>query len=999
MHARTHVRTQPLPARSFLTRRKYGIRKRGYDGADGSARYIYSYEGICYVTDETGRIEITAFLENVNAVPKPITPDDQYYHAQFMAAVADKTKWRSHTVLVIDMSDSMKLTDVPGYVGQRSRADHVFNTLALDFIQTRINTQEASGTDVISVILMQENATVAIRHQPTDIVLYNEVLKLKMKTTPIGHGNYLPAIDAAKELLDYNSKASCALGLFFLSDGKPSDPTPKGTIGTAAGVREVNCKRIGERFGNLAAEYGRRLSVATVAFGPKDVDYSVLRTMSQVATGYGCKANFSQPGRDTKSLEVVMMSLTTSITQTQTELISKLKMTGNRNIKQVVRKSVEEGVSDLTNLADWKIFDREVNDLKRYTYDIDISKFVPAEIPSNVKKFYIHRRAMGEGAERIVNELVEVTASGNAVGDQLVYKQSRFEEDKPADAEIMKMGPVLASTMRKRPGEMKYFEVFCSTQQKARMMAEKFNVLLDKFLSKRGKKVPRIEFLPTWLYEHFIEGEGLCFGIVEKYLQGKYLKWNTNNGHVTETHPKADPNFPDLASTMIEEGDEEDEDDDDDEDDDFVDISQVTPSEACQAFSHFSWVFSRHKMLVCDLQGVIDNTDPLGPTVLQLTDPVIHSRSSKETKSDSSQKKFGRTDAGMKGMNLFFETHVCNPLCKALKLEERPDILSNGEAVGWEGLLGLAVTAQQRKVEKEKARKERAAKKEALEKEKKRLEKEAWKKKDEERRKLLAEKKAKEQKEREAGRLAAEREMKEIEERAKAIKQEKLDRARKEKEKEIANKKAEEDMLEAEMETLKLQRKEHMEITTEFMKPFCDFCAGGDLRSAKLKREEGIDYFDVNYVDRMNDNYTPLHTACESGNLNMVKWLVTDLGADVNMVDTDGFSPLIIAATSGETEIVKYLVTKTTADIDLLGFDGNSALHRASAEGNLEIVKILVENGSASLSIKTRRGNTALDVAKGKDKTAVASYLENTRAGVTGGGGGIRKKKVKRMEM
>ena len=977
--------------------RKYGVRKRGYDGADGSARYIYSYDGICYVTDETGRIEITAFLENVNATPKTLTPDDQYYHQQFLAAVADKTKWRSHTVLVIDMSDSMKLTDVPGYVGQRSRAEHVFNTLALDFIQTRISTQEASGTDVISVILMQETATIAIRHKPTDNVLYNEVLKLKMKTMPVGHGNYLPAIDAAKALLDYNSSAACALGLFFLSDGKPSDPTPKGTEGTAAGVAMANCKRIGERFGNLASEYGRRLSVATVGFGPKDVDYSVLRTMAQVATEYGCKANFSQPGRDTKALENVMMSLTTSITETQTELISKLKVTGARNVRQVVRKSAEEGVSDAkSDLSQWKIFDREANQLKKFTYDIDINKFIAAEIPENIKKFYIHRKAMGEGAERIVNEFVEVTALGNVVGDHLVYKQSRFEDDVDQSA-IEKFGPLLAQAMRKRPREI---EIFMGTQRKAAFIADKFNILLDRFLSKRGNKVPRIEYLEVWLYEHFIEGEGLVCGLVEKYLEGKYQKWNTNAGYVRgggETIKKDNEEFPDLASTMIEEGDEDEEEDDDD-DDDFIDVTQVTPSEACQAFSHFSWVFSRHKLLVCDLQGIVDNKDKLKPPILRLTDPVIHSRSTKEKK-DAWVKKFGRTDGGNKGMNQFFETHVCGPLCKALKLEERPDSVSNGEAKGWEGLLGMAISAEQRKAEKEKARKERAAKKEALEKEKRRLEKEARQKKEEERRKAMAEKKAEEQKEREAGRAEAEREMKEIEERIKAVKQEKLEKARMEKEREIAKKKAKEEKLEAEKREMELRKEEQRQITAELMRPFCDFCAKGDLRAAKLTREEGLDFFDVNYVDKENDNYTPLHTACESGNLNLVKWLVADLEADVNVVEVDGFSPLIIAASQGESEIVKYLVTKTTANVDLPDVDGNNALHRAANVGNLDIVRILVENGSANLNMKSGRGRTALEIAQVKENTAVVLYLEAAGAGVKKGGGLLRKKKVKRMEM
>ena len=44
--------------------------------------------------------------------------------------------------------------------------------------------------------------------------------------------------------------------------------------------------------------------------------------------------------------------------------------------------------------------------------------------------------------------------------------------------------------------------------------------------------------------------------------------------------------------------------------------------EIIQAFSHFTYVFTRRKMLVCDLQGVLDVS--CSPPCFELTDPVIH---------------------------------------------------------------------------------------------------------------------------------------------------------------------------------------------------------------------------------------------------------------------------------------------------------------------------------------------------------------------------------------
>jgi len=52
--------------------------------------------------------------------------------------------------------------------------------------------------------------------------------------------------------------------------------------------------------------------------------------------------------------------------------------------------------------------------------------------------------------------------------------------------------------------------------------------------------------------------------------------------------------------------------DDDDDDDGVIDLTgfddyvSVTKNDVAQAFSHFSYVYSGKKMLICDLQGVYD---------------------------------------------------------------------------------------------------------------------------------------------------------------------------------------------------------------------------------------------------------------------------------------------------------------------------------------------------------------------------------------------------------
>lgn len=84
-----------------------------------------------------------------------------------------------------------------------------------------------------------------------------------------------------------------------------------------------------------------------------------------------------------------------------------------------------------------------------------------------------------------------------------------------------------------------------------------------------------------------------------------------------------------------------------------------------QAFSHFSYWNSGRRMLVCDLQGVLARTfdDKARAGVFELTDPVIHYRSTSGRK-----QVYGKTDLGKKGVHKFFETHDCNDVCRLLGL-------------------------------------------------------------------------------------------------------------------------------------------------------------------------------------------------------------------------------------------------------------------------------------------------------------------------------------------
>jgi len=141
-------------------------------------------------------------------------------------------------------------------------------------------------------------------------------------------------------------------------------------------------------------------------------------------------------------------------------------------------------------------------------------------------------------------------------------------------------------------------------QTVAKYYASKFN---------EYKPPKNVDFVNAWLLRlEGREGQPMCG--VERYIAGEYRKHNNNYGYVN-------------------------------------DEERSTP----QAFSHFTYECSNHKLLVCDIQGVSDC----------YTDPQVHS---------AEGKGFGKGNMGLRGIEEFLRTHRCNAICRYLKL---PSINAN----------------------------------------------------------------------------------------------------------------------------------------------------------------------------------------------------------------------------------------------------------------------------------------------------------------------------------
>jgi ankyrin repeat protein len=130
--------------------------------------------------------------------------------------------------------------------------------------------------------------------------------------------------------------------------------------------------------------------------------------------------------------------------------------------------------------------------------------------------------------------------------------------------------------------------------------------------------------------------------------------------------------------------------------------------------------------------------------------------------------------------------------------------------------------------------------------------------------------------------------------------------------------------------------------------------------------------------------YGFLHKAVMACDLEMVKLLLEQIGADVNIKAKLGDTPLHLvavhsydqaysAADKDYLEIAKLLI-KYGGDIQAKNFFGNTPLHEAVKYGQLEITKLLLEHG-VDINVINELGQNPLHIAIQEGHLAVFKIL------------------------
>lgn len=185
-HGRLRRQQRCISKRDLQAAVRYGTRKPGFPcPRTGARRWLYTFADVVYVTDDTGTQEITTWPTPGAGFDIPlveITPEQQSAHERACHAISTRpASWTSHSVVVVDQSGSMRTTDVSDGA---TRSDAVWVTLAISFVLEQLESGSARATDVITVIGLNENATVLIDRKPVDWVLFNSLVTLLRTSEP-----------------------------------------------------------------------------------------------------------------------------------------------------------------------------------------------------------------------------------------------------------------------------------------------------------------------------------------------------------------------------------------------------------------------------------------------------------------------------------------------------------------------------------------------------------------------------------------------------------------------------------------------------------------------------------------------------------------------------------------------------------------------------------------------------------------------------------------------
>ena len=148
-------------------------------------------------------------------------------------------------------------------------------------------------------------------------------------------------------------------------------------------------------------------------------------------------------------------------------------------------------------------------------------------------------------------------------------------------------------------------------------------------------------------------------------------------------------------------------------------------------------------------------------------------------------------------------------------------------------------------------------------------------------------------------------------------------------------------------------------------------CAG---LSGSIELTEYLIACHCEVLDTDSDCRTILHIACKEGKLTLVKHLIENYQALVNLRDNVGLTPLHYAGWSGSVELTECLMT-CNYDVSDTDSGGRTILHHACHQGKQTLAKHLVEKYPALGTLRDNNGLSPLHCAGFSGSIELTEYL------------------------
>ena len=624
-HGRIRRRQRGISKEQLQLVMKNGVREQIWKGEE--SRFKFTYRGICLITDHSCSIEITAWrLKNHDSSLGRLN-------------LGRMMTQQMHFIIVIDSSRSMEKSDV----GQRYRNRlHAVNQCIIRDLMQALHQTDAVERSLLSLIEMREMPYPMFVGQPgNDPRLWDYLMARAESESPSSQGNYLPALCAVGDILGRLEQHGSGrqVYLIFLSDGRPSDR------GANSNTLQGACRNAIVQLSDIVQG---RLHIATIAFGPRNEDYSVLEAMAGALPGRG---TFHILGLRVDLLSSAMSSLVSGFSSWALGTLAGGRGLTLRDLPSLGGHQQPSSNSAFisTDRDEWQVYpmdEERPNSQTSWRAVIAYDRFQGRMVPTDMSSIDLDAQWVLGGSREFrqryqVRGIAKQKASFAQGSERAVFRGSEVlsEVDGPWS---IKIGPqlVIKETIYDaflNDGE--YHSRFLQILAQADRLSYQFNHRMSSMIGFTRPELT-IKFLQPKVY--YLQDpsypRGVCEWLVEPQLEGEYRKWNDNRGRVIARDPPISHMGGIAEDEEWQEGGGEEEED-----------TQSVP----QAFSHFSHFQSRENLLICDLQGTHNEIDGF-----TFTDPAIHSIAKSE----------GATDKGREGIAAFFASHVCGKWCHMLDL-------------------------------------------------------------------------------------------------------------------------------------------------------------------------------------------------------------------------------------------------------------------------------------------------------------------------------------------